>query len=357
MGPCIDINLAAIYANAQLIRRLRIASKILAVVKADAYGHGLVQVIEALSEVDGFAVARLEEALTLRRMGVNKPILLFGLPSDIDAYHHCIKYTLDIEIFNFKQFQWLQKQGYLLYPERLWIKIDTGMNRIGLSSQEFQQILPLLNEFSRNREVILMSHLSSADETDNDKTYTQYKMLSDLATHLPCSTSLMNSAGIIAWSDIPDTWVRPGLMLYGVNPLNDHKSDDIGLIPAMHFSAPVISVQTVKQGAAIGYNETFVAPQDCRIATLGVGYADGYPVQAQSGTPVKLNGQTAYTVGRVSMDLMTIDVTDVNTCQIGDRVTLWGDTLSVKTIAAHANTITYQLLTAIGNRVQRKYSF
>ena len=355
MGPCVNINLDAIRINAQLIRKLRTDSKILAVVKADAYGHGMVKVVQALlNEVDGFAVARIEEAITLRQTGINKTILLFGLPLNIDAYRSCIEHDIDIEIFDLSQFQWLQKQGYLNHKDKLWVKVDTGMNRIGLSSQEFEQLLPILEQFAKHREVILMSHLSSADETDNDKTRTQYNILENLTSHLPCSTSLLNSSGIIAWPDIRDDWIRPGLMLYGINPLNNDRYD-IGLIPAMHFTAPVISVKTVKRGTPIGYNETFVVPEDYRIAILGIGYADGYPVQARSGTPVIINDQIASTVGRVSMDLMAINISDIHSCQTGDRATLWGEYLSVNTIATQANTISYQLLTAISNRVHKYY--
>jgi alanine racemase len=359
------IDSQALLENYQQIKTLAPKSKILTVLKANAYGHGLARIAKLLANntsVDAFGVARLDEALLLRAAGIVQPIVLLeGVFNQNDLPVIAVN-DLQIVIHNQAQMDALLE----IYPSRLqykqikiWLKIDTGMHRLGVSSDDFDKFYQQLQlSINVDNPLTLMSHLACADDQNNNTTTTQLALFEQLTKQCNDPKSCANSAGICAWPASHYDWVRPGLMLYGVSPLlnasNKQHNDATALAikPVMTLQASLIALRQVKKGESVGYGANWTSRQSTTIGIIAIGYGDGYPRHAQNGTPVLLNGRIVPLVGRVSMDMITVDLGEHSHDNIGDIATLWGKNLPVEVIAKHATTIPYELLCNIKPRVQ-----
>lgn len=345
------IDTSALRHNLARVRAVAAGSRVMAVIKANGYGHGLEAVAGALADADGFAVARLEEALALRAAGVTKRILLLAGALDMEQLAVAAREQLDVMVHCFEQLAMLEARpgGEAV---RAWLKLDTGMNRLGFRPDEFREARARLTGIRGVApDPSLVTHLASADEPANPQTLAQLDAFGAAVQGLPGERSVRNSAGILAWPSARGEWVRPGIMLYGASPFPDRTGADHDLRAVMTFQATVITVRTVKAGATVGYGGTWRAARDSRIAVVAAGYGDGYPRSARSGTPVLVNGRRAPLVGRVSMDMITVDVTDLPAVAAGDPVELWGPSLPVEEIARCAGTICYELTCRVSPRV------
>lgn len=323
-----------------------------AAVKADGYGHGLVRVARALSDADAFAVASIQEALILRRAGVQQRILLLEGVFDAAELPQCAQYGLNIAIHHPEQARMLET-ARLDRPLRVWLKIDTGMHRLGLEPDAAPTVFRRLMDCASVAPAIgLMSHLARADERDCGYTLQQLQVFDKATAGLPGMRSLANSAGILGWSQTHFDWVRPGIMLYGASPFVDRLAADEDLRPAMTFQTRLIAIKRLQRGDPVGYGGTWVCPEDMDVGVAAVGYGDGYPRHAPSGTPVLINGREAALIGRVSMDMITVDLRQHPEARIGDPVVLWGEGLPVERIARAAGTISYVLMCGITARVK-----
>ena len=327
----------------------------LAVIKADAYGHGAVRAARALATADGLAVARVDEALALRRAGVGGTLLVLGGFRDPESLDRLAAEGVDTVVHAPEQVEMLRSRP-TGRPVRLWVKVDTGMHRLGFSPAEFPEIWRELAALPGvARPLHAMSHFASADEPGGGASPAQIARFDDALAALGETppASLANSAAVIAVPDAHRDWVRPGVMLYGASPMPGRRARDHGLRPAMTLSAPLVAVKTVGRGAAVGYGGTWAAPETMPLGLAAIGYADGYPRHLPSGTPVLVNGRRAALAGRVSMDLITVDLRECPDARPGDPVTLWGEALPVEEIAEAAGTIPYELLARLGPRVER----
>lgn len=349
------IDLQALRDNYQWARRNNPGTRALAVIKADAYGHGAVTVARALSgQVDGFAVACLEEAMELRESGVIDPILLLEgvfTPAELKL---AVTYSLWVVVHCQTQLDWLLS-ARLDRPLNVWLKMDSGMHRLGFDPQDYLAAYAALAQSSQAAEVVLMTHYARADETDASFSRQQRLLFERLTAGLPCARSMANSAGLMAWSPGEGEWVRPGLALYGISPLSGSRALDTPLRPAMALTSALIAVRTVQSGEAVGYGTHFITQGVTRVGVVAMGYADGYPRAAANGTPVAVAGQRTRLVGRVSMDMLTVDLTHLPDASIGDPVELWGHRVSIEEVARASQTIPYELLTRITRRVERSY--
>ncbi len=341
-------NLAAIRARAP-------AAKVMAVVKANAYGHGLVPTALALSDADSFAVARLEEGIALRAAGVRAPIVLLEGVINTEQLREAVHQGFELVVHEAGQLALLEAYRG---AERcvLWIKIDTGMNRLGFRPEEFAAAFARVRALQPAPiDVRLLTHLARADERDSDMTRAQVARFRAALEAAPgangCETSIANSAGALGWPDARGEWIRPGLALYGVSPFAGEPGAKFGLRPAMTFESTVISVRRVLRGESVGYGAVWRAERDSTIAIVAAGYGDGLPRHLESGAPVLVAGARVALVGRVSMDMIAVDVTDRPVVSVGDKVVLWGHALPVEEIASHAGTIPYELLCAVSQRV------
>jgi alanine racemase len=348
------LDLAALRHNLQLARSLAPKSRCVAVVKANAYGHGAVTIAKALdAQTDTLAVACIEEALELRESGVTSPILL--LEGTFQAEELTLASELDfwVTIDNDIQLAWLE-QARLTKPVSCWLKIDTGMHRLGIEPARTGEFLQRIQAAAGSCDsVVLTTHFASADELDSGQTEAQIAAFETATAGIPMPRSASNSAGVLAFPAAHYDWIRPGYMLYGNTPFahSQHNADQ--LQPVMELVSGVISVRDVAPGESVGYAASWTAQRHSRIATVSIGYGDGYPRLAANGTPVLINGQRAPLAGRVSMDMITVDVTDLPPVQVGDEVMLWGKALAVAEVAAHANTIGYELTTRMPARTPR----
>lgn len=349
----IHIDTAALAHNVQCIRQLASASKILAVVKADAYGHGLTTVASALqAHTDGFGVCCLEEALTIRKLGIDTPIVLLEGFCSADELPLLVQYDLQCVIHHHYQLD-LLAQARLNEPLPVWLKVNTGMNRLGFSPEEVRQVWDRLQQCPSVRAPIrLMTHFADADKTEKSTTANQIRLFKQIHNDFPVASSLANSAAILAWPQSHAEWNRPGIMLYGVSPFADSTGRDHDLQPVMTLSSQLIAIRRCRKEAAVGYGGHWLCPEDMDIGIVAVGYADGYPRNAGNGTPVLVNGRIAPLAGRVSMDLLSVDLRQHPDAQIGDPVVLWGQGLPVETIAQYSDTIPYELLCHVSARVR-----
>jgi alanine racemase len=350
-----QIDLTALRHNLAQVRLLCPNSKVMAMVKADAYGHGLLPVAKALASAEGLAVARLDEALQLRRAGILQRILLLGTLLDNDDLALCAEQSIDVTAHDLDTVARISDNKMKRAPLRVWLKLDSGMHRLGLAPDEFVTADRLLRGAPCIAELLHMTHLSSAENFATATTDEQIKIF--IAAHNTITNttdvSIANSAALITRTIVRSEWVRPGIMLYGENPVA--KTHPLPLRPVMTLSTRVIALRQIETGAAVGYNGTWTSARPSTIATLGIGYGDGYPRHAKNGTPVWINGQYVPLLGRVSMDSLAVDVTDCNNIAIGDEAQLWGQQLSASLVAEFADTISYELFTSIGNRVPREY--
>ncbi len=331
----IIINISALQHNFQIIQQLAPHSKILAMIKANAYGHGLAKIAKNLPDADGFGVACLDEAIELRKAGITQKIVLMRGIYNQTELDLALQLKLDLVIHHVDQIN-------LLSPHiHYWLKINTGMNRLGFSPHE----IPEIYETLKNYNLILFTHFSSAEETSDHITLNQIQNFQQITKDMSNQKSLANSAGILNFETIHQDWVRPGLMLYGVSPMGYNKiNNKFNLQPVMTWQSQLISIHYIKKGEKVGYNQTYSCEESMPIGIVGVGYGDGYPRHAKNGTPVLVNGIEVPLAGRVSMDMMSVDLRKIPSAKIGDPVVLWGEGLPVEKVAAHTASNAYELL-------------
>jgi alanine racemase len=349
------IDLAAIRHNYRHAKAQAPQARALAVVKADAYGHGAIAVARALAaEADAFAVACTEEALELRDAGIRKPIVLLeGLfhPDELDSLERA---DLTPVAHSAEQVDWLCR-ARPSRPLRVWLKMDTGMHRLGLAPTGFAAAHARLAACPHVSEIVLMTHLARADEPDHPATAAQLGCFRTHAGHLPGPRSIANSAAVLVAPDAHGDWLRPGIMLYGATPFGEAHPSARALRPTMLFESQLISVRQLDPGETIGYGGRFVCERPTRVGVVAAGYADGYPRHAADGTPVAVNGRLTRIIGRVSMDMLTVDLSDQPAARPGDPVQLWGDQVAANAVAAASGTIAYQLFTGRSQRVPLSY--
>jgi len=358
----VTIHPEALQHNLQQAKKAAPDSKVLAVIKANAYGHGAVSTAGILYPfTDGFAVSCISEAVELREAKIDLPItVLQGHQNDHDlriAAHH----TLRLVIHEQRQLSLLDNfSGIPATPFDLSIKLDTGMHRLGFDPA----LAPALHNKLTNHSLVnpdtlqFMTHLSCADDKTNEYSAKQIAQFKQSTNAFKNQTSIANSAGILGWQESHADWIRPGIMLYGSSPfINNHVGDTAkhyNLQATMTFSAPLIAIHTLKKGDSIGYGATWQCPMDMQVGVVACGYADGYPRHAKTGTPLWINGRQTQLLGRVSMDMIVIDLSSNNRdnhhgAQCGDLVECWGENIHVDTIAYHAETISYELMCNVGN--------
>ena len=347
-----EINLEALQHNLSKVREFSPASRVMAVIKANAYGHGLLRVAKTLQDVDAFAVARVDEGIWLRKAGIKQHIAVLEGFCCMDELELLLKHNLQLVIHCDHQLQLLEQ---CRIPEKVvaWLKLDTGMNRLGFKATEFNRVYQRLSKLQdRTLTLNLMTHLANADDLDDPKTRQQISLFKALIADRPGATSIANSAGILGWSAAISDWVRPGIMLFGVSPFAEKSGADYGLKPVMSLHSRLIAIKQIEKGETVGYSGNWVSDKTIRLGVIAIGYGDGYPRQARSGTPVLVKNQRVPLIGRVSMDMITVDISAVPEAKPGDPVTLWGADLPVERIAECANTIPYTLLCGITQRVQ-----
>ncbi|HIA08477.1 MAG TPA: alanine racemase [Chromatiaceae bacterium] len=344
------IDLSALRHNLARVHDFCPDAKVMAVIKANAYGHGLCEVATALSAADAFAVARIEEASALRDAGCDKPLLLLEGVHDDLALAQARDLDLACVVHAPHQLV-LFEQANQAMP--LWLKVDTGMHRLGFAPRDVKDALSRLRAITDD--IVLMSHFACADESGSEATRHQLQQFDSVTDTLTYPTSLANSAGIVAWPDAHRDWVRPGIMLYGASPLLDISADMLDLQPVMELHSELIAIHDLQAGDTVGYGAAYVCDRVQRIGVVAAGYADGYPRHAPSGTPVWVAGQRAPLVGRVSMDMITVDLSDISDADIGSSAVLWGRDLPVDEIAQCAGTIAYDLLCGVTARVQYEF--
>lgn len=343
-----SIDIGAMRSNLERIRSLAPRSRVMAIVKANAYGHGVHGAVRALAKADAYGVARLEEALALRAVGVEAPIVLLeGVVSE-GQQREAAAAGLDLVVHVPEQIAWLEGSRS---ADRFhcWFKLDTGMNRLGFGPGEAPAALARL-EGANPASIRLMTHLAKAEEASGATTALQLERFAAFAADRGYERSVANSAAIFASGATHADWVRPGLALYGVSPFPDRSAASLGLAPAMTVESEVIAVRTVREGESVGYGGSWTAARTSRIAIVGAGYGDGLLRSLASGSPVSVRGQRAPIVGRISMDMCAVDVTEVPGVALGTLVQFWGRDLPIEAVAPCACTIPYELLCSIQQR-------
>ena len=343
------ISAAALAHNLGIARAHAGPARIWAVLKANAYGHGLLRAAKALAAADGFAIVDIDEAAALRAAGVAKPILLLEGFFKAGDLAQVARLRLTAVIHNLEQVEMLEKtpvEGKL----DLYLKVNSGMNRLGFAVDNVRLAWNALKANPAVESVTLMTHFADAD--GDSGVAGQLQWFNEMTQPFEAPRSLANSAALLRYpAETRADWVRPGIMLYGCSPFSFKSAEDIGLKPAMALESELIGVQNLQPGERVGYGLTYEAGQEMTVGVVACGYADGYPRHAPSGTPVLVAGQRTRTVGRVSMDMICVDISDIPEAYIGTPVTLWGDGLSADEVAASAGTVSYQLLCALATRV------
>lgn len=350
-----DIDLTALRHNLSRVRALVPDGKILAVIKADAYGHGIVRAAQALADADAFAVARLCEAEALRAAGIKKTVVVLEGFLCMHELERMAELACEAVVHSDHQIELLE-QARLADPIKVWIKIDTGMSRLGFEFERAESLWQRLGVCENVAGMRLMSHFANADDSAHERNAAQIALFEAACASFPGEKSLANSGAILGLPDSHLDWVRPGIMLYGVSPLLDKAAEELDLLPVMRLRSRLIAVNQQLAGAAVGYGGEWVCPEDMPVGVVAIGYGDGYPRHAISGTPVLVNGKRVHTIGRVSMDMICVDLREAADAKIGDEVILWGSPdLPVEEVAERAATIGYQLLCGVTPRVPRNY--
>ena len=346
------IDLGALRHNLKRVRELAPRSRVMAVLKANAYGHGLSLAAQALAGADAFAVASLEEAQIVRRAGLSNPIVLLeGVFSETEL-EEAAEWGCQLVVHDGYQLKLIEKSG-LKDELSVWLKVDTGMNRLGVAPAATQDAWKRLNKAKAVKQPVrLMTHFASADEVSNPKTQAQLEIFAAATAGLEAERSIANSAGILAWPQSHADWVRPGSMLYGASPFATKTGAEDGLKPVMTMETALIAVKALKKGESVGYGGAFVAPEDMTLGIAAIGYGDGYPRHAPSGTPMLVKGQRVPLVGRVAMDMIALDLRGLRGVAVGDPVVAWGPDLPVEEIARAAGTIPLELLCGVTQRVK-----
>lgn len=352
----------ALQHNLAEIRRRAPHCRVMAAIKGNAYGHGLLTAARCFAGADSLAVARLSEAGTLREAGINKPLVLLPGIMTYAELEQAAALGCEIVIHSRAQLPLLQR----FHSRRLvvWLKIDTGMHRLGFAVNDAAAVLAELVHIACVAEVRLMTHLANADDPAHPGTDEQRVAFRRLTSGFNGAISVANSAAIFNerftasdanyWGHKGDTWVRPGIALYGISPFADRCGSDFGLQPAMEFETRLLDVKPVKAGASVGYGGHWSAAHDSQLGIIAAGYGDGYSRFLPSGTPVLVNGRRVALAGTVSMDLAAVDLGPDATDKVGDPVLLWGAGLPVEEVARHARTIAYQLVTGVMHREDPK---
>jgi len=344
------IRLDAFRHNYRIAKQMH-GGKALAVIKANAYGHGDIQCAKAIeNEADGFAVACLEEALQLRETGIKNPILLLEGFFEVAELPEIVVNDLWVVVHAQWQVEILLA-ARLAKPLQIWLKMDSGMHRVGFSPADFSKVYAQLNQHKNVIKIVLMSHFANADNLNNKHTKQQIALFQQTIKYLKVGdNSLANSAAILGWQEAKGNWSRPGIMLYGADPL---MTTGTKLRPVMQLTSKIISIRKVSKGESIGYGSIFTADKETIVGVVACGYADGYP-RAAIDAPAAVDGVMTKVIGRVSMDMMFVDLTDIQTAQIGSLVELWGDQVYANDVAKAAGTIAYELFCNV-KRVQFKY--
>jgi alanine racemase len=346
------IDTDALRHNLSMVRARAPGSRVMAVIKANGYGHGLVTVARALAAADSFAVARVDEGLALRAAGITGPVVLLEGVFERDQLEAAAAAGFELVVHIAEQVD-LLRTAPAGANFVVWLKLDTGMNRLGFSAAEFAAAHTALSALPAVRQPVrLMTHFANADLDDQVSTAAQLQRFRDATAGVAGERSLANSAALLRVPAARADWVRPGLLLYGVSPLAGSLGNDLGLRPAMTLQSRIIALKRIGAGEQVGYGGTWTAARPTRLAIAAVGYGDGYPRSLGSGAPVLVGGQVAALAGRVSMDMVGIDVTDLAVpAELGTPVVLWGPGLAVERIAELAGTIPYELLCGISQRV------
>jgi alanine racemase len=346
------IRLSALRHNLALARRRAPKSRIWAVVKANAYGHGLARVVQALADADGYALLDLDEAVRLRESGISKPILLLeGVfqPADLAVAG---RYALTLAVHDLEQILMLER-ARLPSPLAILLKLNTGMNRLGFAGARVRSAYSRLEASGKAATISLMTHFADADGPEG--VAAQLARFAEWTAALPGEVTLANSAAVLRHPETHADWVRPGIMLYGCSPFADTSAESLGLQPVMTLTSEIIALQDLLPGDRVGYGGIFEARNAMRIGVVACGYADGYPRHApgfpDKATPIVVAGRQTTTVGRVSMDMLCADLSTFPEVKVGSRVTLWGDGLAADVVAAGAGTVSYELLCALAPRV------
>ncbi|HSM30977.1 MAG TPA: alanine racemase [Woeseiaceae bacterium] len=352
------IRLGALKHNLDVVQGVAPGARVMAVIKANAYGHGLVPVARHLDGADSLAVARLPEALLLRESGIDKPIVLLAGVSTVDELRAAFARGFELVVHNIEQVEMLEETAGL--SGTAWLKFDTGMNRLGFPPDRAGELIGRLQKAAAVHELRLMTHFASADELDNSVTESQLVAFAPVTRDFPGAVSIANSPASLGWPQVIDAraklgfrgdfWIRPGISLFGISPFAGKTGSELGLKPVMQFEARLIAVKPLLAGSRVGYKGAYVSEQDTMLGIVAAGYGDGYTRHFQSGTPVLLNGRRVTLIGNVSMDMCAVDLGPDATDRVGDIATLWGDDLPVEEVAPWANAIPYELVCGVMNR-------
>ncbi|MEW5837041.1 MAG: alanine racemase [Pseudomonadota bacterium] len=347
------IHLGALRHNLALIQRAAAPAKVMAVVKADAYGHGLERVARALDgQAEAFAVAALGDGLRLRAAGHRQRIAVLSGPDQPGDIAEMQRLGLDAAIHHEAQLAWLAEASPRRGRLRVWIKVDSGMHRLGFAPERVAAVHAQLAAMPGiDPQIGLLTHFAESEVFGGEVTRAQIDRFNAATAGLDGPRSLANSAGLLGWPEARADWVRTGGLLYGLSVVDGRSGGDFGYRPAMTLSTRLIAINRVRAGERIGYNGTWTCPEDMPVGVAAIGYGDGYPRSAAAGTPVLVGDRRVPLVGRVSMDLITLDLREAPDARVGDRVTLWGPELPVETIAAQAGTISYDLTCGMTRRV------
>ena len=348
------INISNLKHNLYQIQRLAPTSRILACLKANAYGHGTKEIATALENADAFSVARVEEALNLRDFEKKKNIVVLEGFLDKQELKKAAQNNITCTVHTKEQLEILEKSG-LKEKINVFLKIDTGLNRIGIKEKDFSFFFAKLQKLKFIKDISFMSHFIASENKETSSCITQLMKFKKITKNLDNQKSIANSAAIMSYPKSHLDWVRPGLMLYGGTPFMEKNSKEFNLKPVMNLCARIIAIKEIKQGQGVGYNHIWKSDKKTKIATISIGYADGYPRSAQVGTPVYIKGEMFSLVGRVSMDMITVDlgVSRSKHIKVGDEVQLWGDKLDINQVAYFSDTIPHQLLASVSARVKR----
>ena len=348
----VTIDLSALQHNLRQVKQMAPQSAVIAMVKSNAYGHGLERVALALHEADAFGVACVEEGMQLRHAGIEKDIFLMEGIFYENELPQVVANHFTLIVHHLGQIDMLEKHPPT-HPISVWLKVDTGMHRLGVSADEAAACYARLMACPGVKKPIgIMTHFADADSNDRARTLQQIETFDALSQGLPGPRSLSNSAGVIAWPTAHGDLVRPGIMLYGASPLVGHRGVEHHLLPVMTLSSELIEVKKVKKGERVGYGGIWVCPEDMSVGIVAVGYGDGYPRHVREGVPVLVNRRPCPLIGRVSMDMITVDLRSQPDAKIGDPVLLWGAGLPVEVVAEYSETNAYELLTRITQRVR-----
>jgi alanine racemase len=361
-----SIDLEALQHNFRIAKSRARASRLAAIIKANAYGHGLEQAAGALVEADLFGVTDVFEALTLAETGTDKPILVLQGPMHHDDLRLVAEHDFQLVIHTADQLHWLDEtldQVKISRPLTLWLKMDSGMGRLGISPQSYATTFRALSARPYVKEVVMMTHLANSSIPDSPLNIQQLQAFREVEEKLAGDkpvTSIPSSSGILADLPVDCDWARPGIMLYGSSPFDyslEHlRREAFGLQAVMTLQARLITIRDMEKGDNVGYCSQFICPRDMRVGIVSIGYADGYPSNAPNHTPVMVAGKRTATVGRVSMDMLAVDLSDIPEAKVGDLVTLWGRELSLDEVAAKTGILSYNLTCSIARRVQFEYA-